>query len=297
MPYERVTAGECATYASILKESFARFGLKPPNPTSDIGQMIAALGWLGTFPPEAPQPDTAWRADQRKSLDTFVLFEQAKRTAIAVGWAFTIPGSEKVVVRLKKRLNRLQTQNEQALDYFFELDIAHRLARRGIPVAFDEPDLVIGSESLKFGLACKRPRSLRGLREQIAAAARQVTRQEFPGMVVIGLEAMLHSSGDPQKPTVTYLVDKQEQLREMVDPMIDGWLQAVEPAIEEAFAKGVWGILFCGLVTGIATKAQDGFGAVIYEWFRRPRSSPEFPDGAQMLDQMIFQPPPTSAPS
>lgn len=289
--YVRVTAAECATHARILRDALAEFGVSP-NPTSDLGEMLAALEWLGSFPPDAFQPDAAGQADRKRSFKTFVLYEQAKRTAMAVAWAHGIPGSEKIVKRLRKRLNRLETQDAEALDYFFELDVAHRLFKRGVPVSFGdpdlrEPDLVLGSAPLRFGLECKRPRNIPRMRERIGDAADQVTRSGFPGMIVIGLEAILHTSDDPAKPTVTYLVQSPDELPELVDPIIDQAIAEARPDIEAAFRKGVRGILFCGLVTGIAEHIGD-YAGLIFRWFRRPVSNPQSPEDAALLDERIF---------
>ena len=45
------------------------------------------------------------------------------------------------MLHLKKRLNRLETQDEQAQDYLFELEVAERLVRQGHGISFEEPDM------------------------------------------------------------------------------------------------------------------------------------------------------------
>ncbi|MGH9896602.1 MAG: hypothetical protein ACREA0_32310, partial [bacterium] len=122
-------------------------------------------------------------------------------------------------------------------------------------IAFEEPDLVIGSGEDRIGLACKRPRSVRGLMERIKEGADQISRSRIPGMIVIGLEAILHTSDEPEKPTVTYVVGTPDQLLLLVQPIIDEAIVAAHRQIKAAFEKGVAGILFCGLATGIATRA------------------------------------------
>lgn len=131
-----MTSAQCATQAALLKEGLGYFGIKV-NATSDVGRMIAALEWMGSFPPEAVQPDTAFTADRKRALQAFPLYEQALRIARAVTWARTVPGAREKVLHLKKRVNRLETQDEQAQDYFFELEIAERLVRQGHAITFE----------------------------------------------------------------------------------------------------------------------------------------------------------------
>jgi hypothetical protein len=287
--YNRVTAEECRQLAQLLRESLTTFEFAP-NPTSDLARMMKALEWLGSFPSDAYQPDAAFAVNRARSMETFRLLEQAKRTTEALRWARTIPGSQQAVFKLDSRLNRLIDQDASALDFFFELDIAFRLAMRGLLVSFDEPDLVLTTGTERVGLACKRPRNLRQMRKSIRVAKKQVLRQPFPGFILINVEAMLHKSGDPQKPTVTYHVPTPEQLGEIVNPMIDEWVGRARPEIQEAFADGIWGVLFCGIVTGIADRAPGGLPAIIWEWFRRPHSNPSFPNAAEFLDAAIFSP-------
>lgn len=289
--YEHVTSEQCAAYARILREGLDSFGVGA-NPTSDLVRMLEALEWFGSFRPDSYQPEAALKVDQNRALRSFVLFEQAKRTAVAVGWALAIPGSEKVIRRLKKRLNRLESQDEEALDYFFELDIAHRLARRGIDVKFGdpEPDLIVRVKDCEAGLACKRPRSITGVRDKIRRGANQIRVSRSPGFIVVGTEAVFHMSGDRERPTILYEVETPEQLSQMVEPILDSAVLSTENEFKTAFDKGVRGILFCGLVTGFAHRIVEGYAGFIFAWFHRAISSPQFPGTAEVLDRCIFGP-------
>jgi len=287
-PYQRVTAAKCAGFAASMRASLEAFGIAP-NPLSDIARMIDEMAWLGSFPPDSLQPDVAYAADATRSLKAFTLIEQAQRMSEILTWAQQIPGSRDPVAKLRSRSNRMVDQDAKALDFLFELDIAYRLTIRGSDVAFEEPDLVIRWNGFKFGLACKRPRNVQQMRKCIRKAAKQIAAQPYPGFIVIGLEAMLHISGDPVKRTVVYHVPTPGDLALMVDPQIDEWVRRGEPEILKSFAEGVWGILFCGLATGVADSISQGFGGPIYEWFRRARSNPEFPDSAELLEQGIFR--------
>lgn len=194
-PIREVRAEDCAVLASLLSGALARMGVKV-NRTSDISRMLSALEWLGSFPPTAPQPDTAYKQDRKRAVEAAVLFEQASRLAAVITLAEGIPGGVQIVRKLKKRIDRMKTQDEPAQDFFFELDIAQRLYKRGFSVAFEEPDIVLGVED-KVGLACKRPRRFERLRQRIEEGSEQVERSQLPGFVVVGLEALFHKSGDP----------------------------------------------------------------------------------------------------
>ena len=72
MKYTQVRASDCAHWAIVLKDALREFDVIV-HPTSDIGQMIAELEWLGTFPPDAPQPDSAWSTNPARARIAFPL--------------------------------------------------------------------------------------------------------------------------------------------------------------------------------------------------------------------------------
>jgi hypothetical protein len=165
--YTQVTASECAEWATVLRDALRACDVTV-HPRSDVGQMIAELEWLGTFPPTASQPDAAWAENPARARIAFPLYEQAVRVAQAVALTQGIPGARERVMKLKKRLNRLTTQDEPAQDFLFELEMGARFTRLGLTITFDEPDIVLhSSEGYRLGLACKRPRNVRRLRERL----------------------------------------------------------------------------------------------------------------------------------
>lgn len=287
MKYEQVTSDQCATHAALLKDGLAYFGIEA-NPTSDIGRMIGALQWMGSFPADAAQPDTAFAADQKRALRSFPLYEQAFRIARAVAWARTIPGARAKMPFLKKRINRLETQEERAQDYLFELEIAERLVRQGHAITFEEPDIVLRTEAgEQLGLACKRPRNVRQLRERIAEAADQVTAQSFQGVIVVGVEPLFHKSEDPKRPTVLYLGDPP-MVAAAAGDLLDGAIARARPEIIAAFRQGVAGILFCGIVTGWARQVLGDRSAYHFQWIHKALSHPDALGLAEVLERRLF---------
>ena len=287
MKYEYVRSAQCAAQARLLKEGLDYFGIKV-NPTSDVGRMIAALEWMGSFPAETAQPDSAFTTDRKRALGAFPLYEQALRIASTLTWARTVPGAREKVLHLKKRLNRLETQDEQAQDYLFELEIAERLVAQGHAITFEEPDVVLHvKDGDKLGLACKRPRNVRQLRERVKEAADQVTAQPFPGVIVIGVEPLFHKSGDRQRPTVVYLGDPPMVARAAYD-LLDAAMMRSRKEIAAAFGQGVGGILFCGIVTGWARRVVGDSSAYHFQWIHRALSHPDALGLVEVLEARLF---------
>jgi hypothetical protein len=246
------------------------------------------LEWLGTFPSDAPQPDAAWAANPARARIAFPLYEQAIRVAQAVSLARGIPGARERVVKLKKRLNRLMTQEEQAQDFLFELEIGARLTRLGLTITFDEPDIVLhANDGSRLGLACKRPRNVPRLRQRLTEAAAQITVGTDQGVIVIGVEPLFHRSNDPQRPTITYLGDPS-MVKAEANQILDNALESATQEIVSVLANGVAGILFCGVATGWARQVAEGRDAYHYQWIHRAISHPDALDLAAVLEAKLF---------
>ena len=188
----------------------------------------------------------------------------------------------------KKRLNRLNTQEEQAQDFLFELEIAARLAGLSLAVTFDEPDIVLHtSEGERLGLACKRPRNAKRHRKRLPEAAVQVTARSYQGVVVIGVEPLFHRSGDQERPTITYLGDgpmvKAEAYR-----ILDEAIYSAAKEIDAALNHGVAGVLFRGVVTGWARRVAEGRDAYHSQWIHRAISHPDALGLADVLESRLF---------
>lgn len=256
------------------------------HPTSDLAAMIREVEWLGSFEEQAFQPDTAYAADRKRSLTAFPLYDQVNRLAVSLKWATAIPGIERKIGRLRKKLNRLESQNEAAQDDLFEIDIAYRLVKRGVEVEFAEPDIVISfPPDSKFAIACKRPRTIGAVQKRIRQGANQIRDQKLPGIVAIGMEAIMHSSDDPEKPKPAwYHIDHPDQMEAAAEPFFAKTIRRTNHEITRSFDKGVGAVFFCGLITSICTNPSGFFWLWHRRWVEAPYASGLMAD----FDDLLF---------
>lgn len=82
---------------------------------------------------------------------------------------------------------------EQAKDFFYELEVAHRLQEAGFTVLLREPDVVVGGNGLsgELGLACKHPSSAAQIHEHLSKGYRQIAKQGLDGCVVLALDIIV----------------------------------------------------------------------------------------------------------
>lgn len=256
------------------------------HPSSDLAVMIREVEWLGSFGKDASQPDAAFAADRKRSLTAFPLYEQANRLAIALNWAAGIPGIDRKIRGLRKGLNRLESQDEAAQDDLFEIDIAYRLFKRGFDVEFAEPDIVINyPPESKFAIACKRPRTIGAVQKRIRHGANQIRAQELPGIVAIGMESIIHSSDDPEKPKPAwYVIDYPDQIDGAAEPFFVETIRRTKHEIQRSFEKGVSAVFFCGVITALCTNPNGYYWSWQRRWVEAPRVSGLMAD----FDDLIF---------
>ena len=104
-------------------------------------------------------------------------------------------GQARLKGRLKKVLGGPLTQDfvpDAAKDHFYELEMAALWAGCGFAVELAEPDVVISGNGLSapLGVACKYPSGLASLHEHISKGYRQIAKQGYDGLVVIGLDQL-----------------------------------------------------------------------------------------------------------
>lgn len=288
LEFEQLTSARCAAQAALFRQGLANFSVSV-TPTSDVGRMIAALEWMGSFPPDSPQPDTAWAADRERAKRSFPLVEQATRIAQALVTTRDVPGADKLAAKLRKKLDRLISQDEQAQDFLFELELGARCVAHGLSIEFDEPDIVVRlSDGDRFGIACKRPRNVARMRERIREATRQVQSGSQLGIIAIGIEPLFHHSGDIARPTIVYRADSA-MARSEANGILDRAVMAAIPDIRSAFDDGVAGILFCGVITGWAKEVQPGRDAYHSQWIHRSISHPNAEGVAAAVEKRLFE--------
>ncbi len=314
-----IKSKDCEVTASSLEASLSHFGIRV-HPVSDIAAMIREMHWLGSFPPDAVQPDAAHKADRDRSLIAFPLVEQSRRIAVALDRARTIRGAKEKVLRVKKQINRLTTQDSAAQDVLFELEIGGRLLRPGVRMVFDEPDIVITDptdSSLTIGVACKRPHNVDRLKERVREGANQIQAHPHSGnVIVVDVEPLFHkfnegdvlgdqmdpwlepdeptdlpdpgpSDVEPDEPTdplpaVRHWVGEPELVKASAEGILAAAVQAAHSDIEYAFQKGVDGIVFCGIVVGWSRTMHH------WSWICTPISAPSATEFAEIIAQGLF---------
>jgi hypothetical protein len=285
-PVDQVTAGYCAELHEMLRAGIEALGIRV-DPTQGLGAMLKGLEWFASYPPETHQPDAAWKDRPEDALLFFGNFEQVKRAAIAISLAPLIPGGSRRFQLFKNNIHRQQNPESKALDLFFELDIAHRLLKRGLPVQFKEPDLVVGLSGNDFGVACKRPRKRTTVARNVIRGAKQI-KKHGRGLVVINVELLLLPDEYSQLRCLPYDVATWEEFRRL-QQVVDAIAKECGAAVREAFAKHeTWGVLFCAIATAHVGDAKEGHPGLIFEWFRAPVSPLSKPGTAELLDQMTF---------
>ena len=290
MGFEQITAGRCAEQAIELRAGLAHFGVSV-NPTSDVGRMLAALEWMGSFSPDSPQPDAAWAADRERAKRSFPLYEQAIRIGNALTVTRDIHGADKLAAKLRKRIDRLVSQDEQAQDFLFELELGARCVSHGFTISFEEPDILIHTtDGPRFGIACKRPRNAARMRERIRDAIDQMASMpsEQAGIIAVGMEPLFHHSGDPSRPTVLYQGDSA-MLKNEAHRIVHAAVVASQREIRSAFEAGVAGFLFCGVITGWAKNVLPGRDAYHFQWIHRSITHPDAMGVADALEQHLFR--------
>jgi hypothetical protein len=270
----------------MLRDGLEHFGVSV-HPMSDTGRMIEALECMGSFPPDAPQPDAAAAADRARTVRAFPLHEQAIRIAQALTQTRDVPGADRLAAKLRKRLNRLTSQDDQAQDFLFELELGGRFVARGLSITFDEPDIVLHADGHQFGIACKRPRNAARMRERIRDATTQIVSRPEQGVIAVGIEPLFHHSGDAARPTVLYRGDPS-MLEAEAHRLLDRAILTALPEIRAALDAGVAGILFCGVITGWAKNVMPGRDAYHFQWIHRAISHEDALGLAELLEQHLF---------
>ena len=287
----QITAADCAAIADVLETHSARLDIRL-SPGSQLRGLIDDLRWLGDGAPNAAQPDAAMAIDRNRAALAFPRYEQALRIARALVLLDDSPAARAKVRLLKGSFDRLHSLDGQSQDALFELEVAGRLVARQVAVSFAEPDIVIfpGTPG-QMALACKRPRRQGRLADCIRRAAAQI-RQNPPGVIVVGVEALLQRDPVSGRP-ILYTVSTPEEFHDGVDQHLATTVQGARRALERAFLNGsVMGALFCGIVTAWSSSPS----AYLWKWAHHvvPNNNIQgVPETLAALDDLMFGTPGT----
>jgi hypothetical protein len=84
------------------------------------------------------------------------------------------------------------SKHSPAHDFQFESFIAAVSELSGYKVSFSEPDVVVGTDNCTFGIAVKRPHSLRRIQKNCRKAASQIRQSGLPGIIAIDVSFALY---------------------------------------------------------------------------------------------------------
>jgi hypothetical protein len=280
------TSERLAEIAESLRSSIAHFSLAL-NPTAPLSIVIKDLDWVASF----SNIEEASRVDASRLSNIFFRAEQAERIGILLERVRTVPGSAAVVECVRGNVDRLSTMNERAQDLLFELEIGGRLAARGLPVSFAEPDIRLDWPSVSVGLPCKRPRNVRKIVANIRDGVDQIGRSGMSaGVVIVSIEPILHPpaptgglSAEKPRPK-NWVASTFEEVDDFARTMVHTELEPILPDVTRLFARhsGLAGVVFCGTITAMAITSRS----YAYKWLSFSISSPRdrrSPSLAEML--------------
>lgn len=264
----------------------------PPEAT--VEQMAEDAGWLGTGPQDIFANGGRYYEDRRRFAKAFVRMEQAGRIADLLSWAQQIDGMRSHARRwIEKRIDRIDTQDEQAQDHLFELEIAGRLAKwPGLQIELAEPDILIRypSDHPPMALACKRPRTPRSARRAIEEARDQIRASTFDGAIVVGTEAIFHRNDIGSSAPCVFQVDTPAHAKVHGNEILTELAEAVRQQPRRVFHERVAGVFLCGILT-YWSRRPSVYG---YVWLRRPIPNLDVPYTVatlEALDHLLFQSP------
>jgi len=215
--------------------------------------------------------------------------EQAGRLADLLGWASRVGNADThAKYWIRRRFDRIETQDEQGQDFLFELEIAGRLARwPNLVVELAEPDILarfdVGDPPIAF--ACKRPRTQKSAIRAAEVARSQIEASGHAGVIIIGTEAIFHRT-ETGLPVIFEAANPKEALDSGNEAMLQLAAALREPP-QRAFGSSVAGVYLCGLLTYWSKQPN----AYAYTWVRRPVVNTAVSSGADvlaLLDQMLF---------
>lgn len=267
------TSDRLAEIAESLRCSIAHFSLAL-NPSAPLSIILKDLDWIASF----SNLGDASRVDPSRFSDVFFKAEQAARIAILLERVRTVPGSAAVVECVRGNVDRLSTMNERAQDLLFELEVGGRLAARGLPIVFAEPDIRLDWPRVSVGLPCKRPRSVRKIVSNIRDGVDQIGKTGLSaGVVIVSMEAILHPAAptgglSSEKPRPkNWVANTFEEADNFARTMVHTELESLLPDLTRLFARHseLAGVVFCGTITAMATASR----AYAYRWLNFSVSS------------------------
>lgn len=268
------------------------------RPDAMLSHMLADAEWLGTGPEDLFGADTRMDEDADRFARAFMRMEQADRLSNLLHWAKNVGNLQTHSRRwIQKRIDRTETQVEEAQDLLFEVEIAGRLARwPGMQIELAEPDILIRypADSEPLALACKRPRSENSLERAIRDAKRQILAAGYEGIILVGTEALFHMPADSSGP-VTFKAETPAEARSAGEERTRQIMAAFSASAKWLWANRIGGVYFVGILTYWSARPSS-YG---YAWIRDSLPNPTLGGASaalQRLDWLLFNQPDAGQP-
>lgn len=85
-----------------------------------------------------------------------------------------------------------ESKHSPTRDFQFESFVAAVAELSGYKVRFAEPDVIVQTDGYAFGIAAKRPRSIRGIEKNVKKAASQILQSGLPGIIALDMSFALY---------------------------------------------------------------------------------------------------------
>ena len=245
-PHVPLTGRRCVRAAASLLAEIQALGVTLPN-SSHLATLIRRLEALG-------QQCPGRLADGMLSPDDAGVaryIDQAERLQLALATLRKhglLRAGDARLRGLRKGLDRLRSLTLREQDHLAELELCAWLARGGLDVAFEEPDIVVsGVRGFdRLGVAVKRPQSTKATRGLFRSATDQARRSGIPTIVAMCVDAALHTqTGDG-------ILEARASTAHALDSLLEGRFEATVRTSRAGLVTdpAVVGILWIGLSTG-----------------------------------------------
>ncbi|MFJ4458027.1 hypothetical protein ACIP1G_29685 [Pseudomonas sp. NPDC089392] len=151
--------------------------------------------------------------NERQWHKSFIKSTEAIRILNAVEAVLDDIGAQEAIHRITTSDMNLGTRQESnGKDALWELDLYRRFKLGGVPVCFEEPDLVVslGESHGEYAIACKKIYSRAGAQESFKVGCNQLKTHEKPGVVAFNLDDIL-----PKGPLFGF--SSETELKERID--------------------------------------------------------------------------------
>ena len=248
---ERLTGERAAWIRLELDSQLQHIGIASAQ--SGLGASLAELDWLSKTSGDVFADSGPFDTDGDRAVSAFVHAIRCDRLLRSLERAKGTPGVERVGRHLKQLHADPGHEEEgaqQAQDHLFQLEVGAMLKTKWWQIEYelDDTDIVIvGADSTRFGLECKRPRKQDSVARNVREGIEQLRSRGLGGLVVVSLDQVLPArfftlqKGERVEPAVSHLLaDAVRPIEESVMAL----LPSTRPS-EHSIEGAIFGVLFC----------------------------------------------------